>query len=451
MKAPKTLGTERHRTQRRTLSARFLTERTHAARGKGTKVSFFGNFGLGNLGNESTLQAMLYHVRRLVPDAEVTCICTDPEAVTARYGLAAIPACGTVVKRWSTRNPLLKLMRKLFVGIPSELYRWLKCNVALRYTDMLIVPGTGLLTDAYGLMNDWGPYSMFKWSLAAKLNGCKLIFVSVGAGPLYGHLSRCFVKSALALADSRSYRDASTRDYLEDIGFIRNNDRVYPDLVFSLPESIIPHENGKATGRAVVGLGIMEYAGKYSIERPSTAVHSDYLEKLAILVEWLLAREYNVRLLIGDTCDKAVTDEFSALLKVRLSAFDASRIIDEPAVSVEHLLLQLACTDIVVATRFHTVLSALLLNKPVISISFHHKCSSLMAEMGLGEYCQDINHLDCDKLIEQFCGLERNVEKVKVLIKRKAGEFRNKLDEQYEHIFGPVDAHEGGCGRTHHE
>jgi polysaccharide pyruvyl transferase WcaK-like protein len=71
---------------------------------------------------------------------------------------------------------------------------------------MLVVPGTGLLTDAYGLLS-WGPYNMFKWSLAAKLRCCKLVFVSVGAGPIYSALGRWLVKSALSLADFRSYRD----------------------------------------------------------------------------------------------------------------------------------------------------------------------------------------------------------------------------------------------------
>ena len=50
-------------------------------------------------------------------------------------------------------------------------------------TDMLIIPGTGLLTDAYGL-SAWGPYNVFKWSLVAKFRGCKVLFVSVGVGPL---------------------------------------------------------------------------------------------------------------------------------------------------------------------------------------------------------------------------------------------------------------------------
>ena len=67
----------------------------------------------------------------------------------------------------------------------------------------------------------------------------------------------------------------------------------------------------------------------------------------------------------------------------------------------------------VVATRFHNVLLALLLNKPVIAISFHHKCASLMKEMGLSEYCHDINHMNADRLIEQFQDVERNADKLK--------------------------------------
>jgi polysaccharide pyruvyl transferase WcaK-like protein len=121
-----------------------------------------------------------------------------------------------------------------------------------------------------------------------------------------------------------------------------------------------------------------------------------------------------------------------------LSAFDEGRIIDEPISSVEELLSQIAATDIVVATRFHNVLLALLCNKPVISISFHHKCESLMSAMGLSEYCLGINDLKADKLIEKLCDLEKNVDELKPLIRKKTQEFREALHEQYETIFNGV-------------
>jgi len=118
---------------------------------------------------------------------------------------------------------------------------------------------------------------------------------------------------------------------------------------------------------------------------------------------------------------------------------DEGRIIDEPVFSAEQLLSQIAATDIVVATRFHNVLLALLCNKPVIAISFHHKCESLMSAMGLSAYCQDINDLKADKLIENFCDLETNGDKLKPLIREKVMEFREALDEQYNLILGTFD------------
>lgn len=404
---------------------------------KRKKIALFGHFGQGNFGNESTLQATLYHLRRFLPDAEVTCICTGPEATVATHQIEAILPAEIFAKSWTSRNPLLRLARTICIGIPSEAYRWIKGLMILRGTDMLIIPGTGLLTDAYGLLA-WGPYNLFKWSLIAKVCHCKLLFVSVGAGPIYGTLGRFFVKFALSLADFRSYRDNSTRQYLKGIGFRTNSDPVYPDLVFSLPEAVIPHQDAKKTRRSVVGLGLMSYAGRYSDPRPSNAIYLAYLENLVRVVEWLLAHEYDVRLLIGDRWDVPVTQEFRCLLKKQLSVYDERRILDEPVCSVEHLLSQLAATDIVVATRFHNALLAMLNNKPVISISFHHKCVSLMSSMGLSEYCLDINDLKADTLIEKVCDLEKNADKLRSLIREKVGECRKALDEQYKFIFNDM-------------
>ena len=397
------------------------------------KISLFGHFGAGNFGNESTLQAMLCHIRHLAPDTEITCICSAPEIVAADYNIAAVPIGGIEVKRWKLRNPLARFARKLLIGIPSELYRWLKGFISLRNSDMLIVVGTGLLTDAFGIRG-WGPYSTFKWSVIAKLCGCQLIFVSVGAGPLERRTGRLLVKSALSLANFRSYRDVATLEYVKGIGFGFSGDRVYPDLAFSLPVAP-PNCNAAKGRRAVVGLGLMSYAGMYGIKKTTSAHYAAYLETLVVFVKWLLEREYDIRLLISDLMDTPVSREFNSLLRARSVTHEEERIIAEPVATTEDLLSQLAATDFVVATRFHNVLLALFLNKPSIAISFHHKCSSLMKQMEMSDYCQDINHLNADKLIEQFYNLENNAERLRRLIRHKTEEFRRALDEQYNCIF----------------
>jgi polysaccharide pyruvyl transferase WcaK-like protein len=326
------------------------------------------------------------------------------------------------------------LLRGIFIGVPSELWRWPEAFKTLKDAEMLIIPGTGLLTDAYGL-SGFGPYSLFKWSIIAKLRGSKVLFVSVGAGPIDSTLGKYFVKSALSIADFRSYRDEASMACLKGIGFRTNSDRVYPDLAFSLPEIAMRRDDEKLEGKPIVGLGVMTYAGMYVAEKPSEKKYEEYLGNLVVFAGWLLAHDYVIRLLIGDAHDSDVSKAFKYLLRGSCAKYDEDRIIDQPAVSVEQLLTQIAATDMVVATRFHNVLLALVLNKPVIAISFHSKCTSLMRDMGLTGYCHDINHMNAGRLTEQFQSMEKNAETLKPVIRQRVKQMRNALDEQYKLIF----------------
>jgi polysaccharide pyruvyl transferase WcaK-like protein len=397
------------------------------------KVAFFGHFGGNNFGNDSTLQAILQNLRCLTPEARFNCICTSPATVATTDNITAVDSRAVLFRTWAASNPLAQLARKLVIGIPNELYRWLDGFHTLRGTDALIVPGTGLLTDAYSLVG-WGPYEMFRWAVAAKICRCKLLYVSVGAGPLYSRAGRFLVKTALSLADFRSFRDESSKQYLHSIGFRVDHDPVYPDLAFSLPGNFTPRVRHATERRLVVGLGLMDYAGRYSVEHPNKAVYVAYLETLVTFVAWALSRNMDVRLLIGDVVDNPAKNDFRSLLKKRGVEPLQGRILDDPITSVEDLLSQLAATDLVLATRFHNVLLSLLLGKPVIAISYHHKCSSLMTLMGLSEYCQDINGLEPESLIRQFSTLQKNEDSLRLKIKDKVEACRTALQEQYEQV-----------------
>jgi polysaccharide pyruvyl transferase WcaK-like protein len=398
-------------------------------------VSFFGHFGSGNLGNESTLVAILSRLRAVAPDSEFRCICLQPDVVVARYGIEGVLITTRVARIWDREVPLAKRIPTAFIGVAAELLQYIRAFRELKGTDMVIVPGTGLLTDAY-VLSSWGPYSLFKWVLMAKLRGCRVLLVSVGAGPIYGTVGRVLVKATLSMFDYRSYRDDASRDYLRRIGVRAAHDPLYPDLVFGLPEDLWSgNRNQSQHRRQVVGLGLMEYAGRYSAADPSSETYTAYLESLAAFARWLLDHDYDIRLLLGDA-DTIAIEEFRSVLGTRLGHCEENRIIAEPIESVHDLLAELDATDVVVATRFHNVLLSMLLDKPVIAISHHHKCSSLMREMQLSEYCHEIDHMDASGLIGQFVKLEENREAVKRTIREGVDEARTALDEQYDILFG---------------
>ena len=396
---------------------------------KKREISFFGHFGSTNFGNEGTLRAILWNLRRILPEAEFTCVCTDPAAATEIHKIAA-SSISHPLKGSKPKNRVARSLRRVILGIPSEVYQWCDVFWRLRNIDALIIPGTGLLTDAFGVLS-WGPYNLFKWSILAKLRGCRLLFVSVGVGPLYGRLSRILVKLSLRLADFRSYRDLSSLQYLKDIGFVPTHDRVYPDLAFSLPKAVAALDCKKIRPRLVVGLGLMSYGSMYGDNKPSAAVYEVYMESLVSLAKWLLDHNYDIRLIIGELGDPQL--EFRRLLAERLVNHDASRIIDFPtaSVDVERLFTQLAETDLVVATRFHNVLYALLNNKPTVSISFHNKCAALMCAVGLSDYCLDVSDLNFANLLEKVTDMEKDIDTIKRLISERIEYFREELEAQY--------------------
>ena len=222
---------------------------------------------------------------------------------------------------------------------------------------------------------------------------------------------------------------------VESLGLSTHNDRVYPDLVFDLSAPSTPTAARRDGGRPVVGLGLMEYGEKYSVPSQNDDTYARYLESLAVFVSWLLEHEYDVKLLLGDA-DIVVIDDFKAVLQENLEPSAQDRVTDPIIGSVEQLLSQLDATDFVVATRFHNVLMSLMLGKPPIAISFHHKVSSLMSEMGLSEYCHDINEMNTDVLIAQFEALVENAETLKSVIANRVAESKLALDEQYQILFG---------------
>jgi polysaccharide pyruvyl transferase WcaK-like protein len=402
-----------------------------------TRIALWGNFGTANWGNECTLQAILRSARERLPEAELMCICSEPDDTTQRHRLPAVQISAMrrlAPPRTGPRPPRpIRIARRA----ATELREWVHALRVARKLDMIIMTGTGMLTDdaegPFGL-----PYDMFKWALAAKVWGGKLSFVSVGVEPIRNPLARFFITTSLRLADYRSYRDAQSREHLVEIGFAAGDDEVYPDLAFSLPERPPrPAANGDGR-RKTVAVGVYSYRFCGEGGEGNAAAYRDYLNKLARFVGWLIDQGHLVRLIIGDlTYDRRVLDDLRRLLASAPAAGDG-RIVDEPAASVDDVIRQIAEADIVVASRFHNVLLALFMGKPVVSISYNVKNEALMAEMGLAEYCQTIDELDVDRLIAQFISLEREAARLQPAIVAKAGLYRHGLEQQYQALFSGI-------------
>src|ERR1700756_5677023 len=73
-------------------------------RGRHLKIGLFGMFGGGNYGNDGSLESMLLLLRKLRPNAQLSCICVDPESIARQYRIATTPLSAPAFT-----HPLLKL------------------------------------------------------------------------------------------------------------------------------------------------------------------------------------------------------------------------------------------------------------------------------------------------------------------------------------------------------
>ena len=404
-------------------------------------IAVFGTFGVGNLGNECTLQAVLSNIRRFLPNAELTCICSDAEEAAADYGISAFPIRYVVPvdqlfgSYAHSKNIFIKGVRKL-LRLSTSPYRWYKAFRILKSQDALLIIGLGMLGD-FGISAFGLHYDILGWCLLAKVCRCKLEFVSVGVGPIRDRVSKVFVKTALALGDYRSYRDTFSKDYVQGMGPSIKNDRVYPDLAFSLPRPSLSPSPSSGSKRTVIGLGLIPYYGRRGRLEDGDRTYRKYVDSVAGVTCKLMDDGFAVRLLIGDVrYDHEIRADLRASLEARGQQYVDARLIDEPASSVSELLSQLAMTDLVVASRFHNVLLSIVLGKPVVALSYHEKVASLMDEFGLSEFCHDIEDFDSDKLIAQIAILGDGKANFKgqTPTARQAENYRKALDDQYERI-----------------
>jgi polysaccharide pyruvyl transferase WcaK-like protein len=377
------------------------------------RIGLFGNFGGGNLGNEGTLEAMLLFLRQACPDAELICICVEPDVVKAQYGIRA----------FAVRPPRLPSsgIARIRNKIADQLYLFRQ----LGEVDILLIPGTGVMDD-FGERPLGFPYSVFLTCLMAWLRRRKIAFVSVGAGPIRHPVSRWLMKMAARMASYRSYRDVISKQFMESIGLNVGNDPVYPDLAFSLPDPE-PRPEGKNAG-LTVGLGVMAYYGWSA--KGDEAIYQLYLKKLTEFSIWLLNNGYSIRLLVGEHTDQRAVDDLTRSIMERCGFLSADRLVADIPRSLHELMTQIAAADAVVATRFHNVLCALKVGTPTISLGYAEKNDVLMASMGLGEFCRHVERFEVDWLIREFTKLMERRETYRHIVRKHNAGLRNQLEQQ---------------------
>jgi len=425
-----------------------------------TKIGLLHHVGGGNLGDSATLEAVAGNIRQRQPNAELVAFSMNPDDTERRHGIVSYPlrrtgwsigyeAAGTgrtfkarveaLTRNYRLVFYLLKAISALVrlpIGMLRELSFLASSRRIVKTLDVLIISGGGQLTEKDG---PWGfPYTIFKWIVLARSARVSCIFLNVGAGPLTQPVSKFFVRRALLAANYVSLRDDASRALVHAIGF-KGESRVCPDSVYGLeiPTAIgIPRE-GRL--RSIVGFAPMPYpdpapGGGY-LAGKDQVFYDAYIGKLASFASWLVSKSYALELFGTDIgVDPLAIQDLSNLLSnhgIYLPPCGADRSVKW----VRDLLATMAGMDYVVTCRFHGVIFAHLLNKPVLAIAHHPKVAELMADLELSSYCVDIRNFDENLLADRFASIVNNAEEIKSSMAARLTRNRQMLKSQFDELF----------------
>ncbi len=393
------------------------------------KISLLGQFGSGNSGNDGSLEAMLISLRRLRPDAELVCICSNPGVIAARHHISTMGIGGPALSsRWA------RYADKMMLKLPRRLALLVTTVIRLNGFDLMIVPGTGILDDFQEHAFGW-PYVVFCWCLLARLCRMRIVFVSIGAGPIRGRLSRFFLQASASMAAYRSYRDDYSLEFMRDIGIDVAGDRRYPDIAFTLPARL---PQPLSASRLSIAVGVMHYRGWRANDPRSDAIYDDYIRKITSFLCWLVERRFHIRLVTGDATDRKAVDDVLRQLAQHIDADDLAAIDTGATVSLHDIMGEMSKVDLAIVSRYHNLVCSLMSQRPTVSLGYARKNDDLMGEFNQERYCFHIETFQVDdlkttiyELLDNRMAIGQQMQRVKDRLQKQLLEQETLLKDRF--------------------
>jgi polysaccharide pyruvyl transferase WcaK-like protein len=436
-----------------------------------------GYFHGRNLGDDTVVAILIHKIRERYPGAAILGFSLDPVDTARRYAVDAfpirrhsdparrrsLPRASEVAMKPNLLGKLKRRVKKVPIifkplkylktclwdgprAVCHELSFLRKCLRRLRGVDLLVVPGSGTLTDWWGNGPWQQPYSLLSWFLLARMTKTKIIALSVGAERLDTRLGKTFCKWALSLAHYRSFRDEYSRDTMEALGLEVNNP-VFPDQGFAVRD--LPGCNRTESShtecqqpRAHLTVGVTPIDKESCVAAgENDSAYDRYIDKLSTLLSWLIQSGHRIAFCPTENHDRFCIENIVARLRAGCPCGDlADRITQDPILTTEALISRLRHCDLTIASRYHGVVLPLALHKPVLTIAgYGRKIGDVMSYFGQDCFHFMADEADPEQMKRAFEALEQNRHAIARHLESVVADLRARLERQYDEVFGPLD------------
>ncbi len=341
-----------------------------------------GYFGVGNLGDELLLEVL--RRRFAARGLRVVAASLDPERTRREHGIEAIPR-GTSPSDAVALIPRLQQCRLLLLG-----------------------PG--------GILQSYGPpsRSLLAYALhaeAAERCGTPVALLGVGAGPL-PPAARRVARRIVRRASATLLRDEESRILVAPDRSREDGVEVAPDLAFLLEPG---HGSARRpTGReSAIDVGLAPIRLRNAAPSFAPADAARWRDEVCRGIAAFLPASARVRPAVLHETEDA--EELAAMAPAL--AAHGLLLDPTPPATFEGMRAWLEACGVVVVTRFHALVLAILAARPAVTLSYHPKVHALALAAGLEEWTIPMNELTSLRLT-------RNLESAST----RAGEIAERME-----------------------
>lgn len=373
-----------------------------------------------NKGDAALTSVLIDDLKRRFPRAELAIVKLDKMSKNEEYeGIEELPAFMHYILS-NNHHPLIKLTRAIYM-IPATLLwavwfrftgRQLYLPAVLRETarkyaaaDLVVAVGGGYIRSRKGLMNRWNIPLLLHALLFAHMLRKPTVLYSQSIGPFVHWYEVPMVAFVLRRMSLIMLRENTSKALLARMSIVRNVMRTID------------------SGFLLVGKGKQHIRKKYHIAEDTLVVgvtvrswlegeaQTAYEQSVAGALDTLVKR-FKVHILFIPQVTAAKGDD-DRVVSRRVHGFmrhaDAATVINK---EFDHYELKAIYDelDVLLGTRFHSVIFSLTSFVPVLAIEYEHKTSGIMHDLKLEDWVIKIEDVAKDNLAKLLHKLVRERE-----------------------------------------
>lgn len=331
-------------------------------------IGIVGNYGNNNQGDEAILEGILVQLEEVfqIERKDIIVFSNNPDQTRSRYGVQTV----NLFQR--RKSDLMKLIATLNHNKPI-----------IQKLDVLLIGGGGILMDLY--RNNPIVYGMYGWM--AKRTKTPSVIFGAGVGPINSPIGKKIIKFIGNTSELVTVRDPKSKEMLQSIGVHQ------PIHVISDPAFFVPSPKKHVGKNKVLQIGVtaVPYYNKKYWPTENKQKYRNYVDGMAHNLDKLLEENPTASVNFFSTKHPSDTD-VTKEIKEKMNLKDRCTLCDE-MLDHREILKFVNGQDIVIGTRLHSLILALVTDTPVMAVSYHHKVKDFMDTIGCDEYNIPIERL----------------------------------------------------------